>query len=96
MASPGAALLLVPDQTPAPPEEKEMNVSNVLKLMRGSVRPLVTFLLVASFVAAAVSVLLGAPVERAEFAVTALGAPSMLVLGFWYKERDQRRENGTD
>jgi hypothetical protein len=63
-------------------------VTQGLRVLRGSVRPLVTFGMTVAFVLAALA--------GREFATTTLGPPTMLMLGWWFYERAKRHENGTD
>lgn len=56
-------------------------MNNLLKFLRGAVRPVVTLGLVAAFVAAAFS-----SGEAAEL----LGPPSMLIVGFWFRDRTNK------
>jgi hypothetical protein len=67
---------------------EEMNPNGILKLLRGSVRPLVLL----AIVAAIIGFLASGKVEEAKILI-GVGA---LPMGFWFAERQNRRENGTD
>ena len=67
-------------------------MNDLLKLLRGAVRPVTTLGLVAAFVVAALSPLFGAEAEDAEQAITALGGPTGILLGVWFQSRNKPSE----
>lgn len=56
-------------------------MNNVLKFLRGAVRPVVTMGLVAAFAAAAF---------YDDDAAKVLGPPAMLIVGYWFRDRTNK------
>ena len=67
-----------------------MTSETILNLVRSGTRPVVTVGLAASFVAAALSPVLGADVEDAKFAASTVGGPFGMVIGWWFASRSQK------
>jgi len=65
-------------------------VDSILELLRGAVRPAACLTLLVAFCGAVLSVLVGVDVDRVEFAAAALGPPTFLALGWYFKARDPR------
>lgn len=65
-----------------------MNVDSVLKLLRGSVRPLA----VLSVIGGVIGFLATGQLEGAKF-LAAFGGP---ILGWWFLERTARNKSGVD